>query len=61
MRLNSLKTSLNALPPRLSAAQPIEANRVRGSAGVALCAFITGAQPDMEKVKATVMKGVRLS
>ncbi len=34
MRLNSLKTSLNALPPRLSAAQPIEANRVRGSAGV---------------------------
>ena len=29
--------------------------------GVALCAFITGAQPDMEKVKATVMKGVRLS
>lgn len=29
--------------------------------GVALRAFITGAQPDMEKVKATAMKGVRLS
>ena len=29
--------------------------------GVALCAFITGAQPDMEKIKAKVMKGVRLS
>ena len=29
--------------------------------GVALCAFITGSHPDMEKVKATAMKGVRLS
>ena len=29
--------------------------------GVALCAFITGAQPDIEKIKATAMKGVRLS
>ena len=29
--------------------------------GVALRAFITGAHPDMEKVKATAMKGVRLS
>ena len=29
--------------------------------GVALCAFLTGFQPDMEKVKATAMKGVRLS
>ena len=29
--------------------------------GVALCAFITGAQPDMEKITAKVMKGVRLS
>ena len=29
--------------------------------GVALCAFITGAQPDMEKIKDKVMKGVRLS
>lgn len=27
MRLNSLKTTLNALPHRLSAAQPIEASR----------------------------------
>ena len=29
--------------------------------GVALCAFITGAHPDMEKIKAKAMKGVRLS
>ena len=29
--------------------------------GVALCAFITGAHPDMEKITAKVMKGVRLS
>ena len=29
--------------------------------GVALCAFLTGFQPDMDKVKATAMKGVRLS
>ena len=29
--------------------------------GVALRAFITGAHPDMEKVKAKVMNGVRLS
>ena len=29
--------------------------------GVALRAFITGAHPDMEKIKAKVMKGVRLS
>ena len=29
--------------------------------GVALRAFITGAQPDMEKVKDKVMNGVRLS
>ena len=29
--------------------------------GVALCAFITGAQPDMEKIKDKFMKGVRLS
>ena len=29
--------------------------------GVALCAFITGAQPDMEKIKDKAMKGVRLS
>lgn len=28
--------------------------------GVALCAFITGAQPDMEKIKATVMKGIKI-
>ena len=29
--------------------------------GVALCAFITGFQPDMEKIKAKVMKGVILN
>ena len=29
--------------------------------GVALRAFITGAHPDMEKVKATAMKGVRIT
>ncbi len=29
--------------------------------GVALCAFITGAQPDMEKIKDKVMKGVRIA
>ena len=29
--------------------------------GVALRAFITGAHPDMEKITAKVMKGVRLS
>ena len=29
--------------------------------GVALCAFITGAHPDMEKIKAKVMKGVRIT
>ena len=29
--------------------------------GVALCAFITGAQPDMEKIKDNVMKGVRIT
>ena len=28
--------------------------------GVALCAFITGAKPDMEKIKATVMKGIKI-
>ena len=33
-KLNSLKSSLSTLPHRLSAAQPIEANRVRGGAGV---------------------------
>ena len=29
--------------------------------GVALCSLLTGLEPDMEKVKATAMKGVRLS
>ncbi|HQY37961.1 MAG TPA: hypothetical protein PLE21_00555 [Giesbergeria sp.] len=29
--------------------------------GVALRAFITGAHPDMEKITATVMKGVRIT
>ena len=29
--------------------------------GVALCSLLTGLEPDMEKVKAKVMKGVRLS
>ena len=29
--------------------------------GVALCAFLTGFQPDMGKVKAKVMNGVILS
>ena len=29
--------------------------------GVALCAFITGFQPDMDKVKAKVMNGVILN
>ena len=29
--------------------------------GVALCAFITGAQPDMEKIKAKVMKGIKIT
>ena len=29
--------------------------------GVALCAFLTGFQPDMEKIKAKVMKGVRIT
>ena len=29
--------------------------------GVALCAFLTGSQPDMEKIKAKVMKGVILN
>jgi len=29
--------------------------------GVALCAFLTGFQPDMEKIKAKVMKGVILN
>ena len=28
--------------------------------GVALCAFITGAHPDMEKITSKVMKGVRI-
>ena len=28
--------------------------------GVALCAFITGARPDMEKIKDKAMKGVRI-
>ena len=28
---------------------------------VALCSLLTGLEPDMEKVKATAMKGVRLS
>ena len=28
---------------------------------VALCAFLSGFQPDMEKITAKVMKGVRLS
>jgi len=28
--------------------------------GVALCSLLTGLEPDMEKVKATVMKGVRI-
>ena len=31
------------------------------SSGVALCAFITGAHPDMEKITAKVMKGVILN
>lgn len=29
--------------------------------GVALCSLLTGLEPDMEKVKATAMNGVRLS
>ncbi len=29
--------------------------------GVALCSMLTGLEPDMEKVKAKVIKGVRLS
>ena len=29
--------------------------------GVALCAFITGSQPDMEKIKAKVMKGIKVT
>ena len=29
--------------------------------GVALFAMLTGLEPDMERVKATAMKGVRLS
>ena len=29
--------------------------------GVALCAFITGAHPDMEKIKAKVMKGIKVT
>jgi len=29
--------------------------------GVALCSLLTGLEPDMEKVKARVIKGVRLS
>ena len=29
--------------------------------GVALCAFITGAHPGMEKITAKVMKGVRIT
>lgn len=29
--------------------------------GVALCSLVTGLEPDMEKVKARVIKGVRLS
>ena len=29
--------------------------------GVALCASITGAQPDMEKIKAKVMKGIKVT
>ena len=29
--------------------------------GVALCSLLTVLEPDMEKVKATAMKGVRLS
>jgi hypothetical protein len=28
--------------------------------GVALCSLLTGLEPDMEKVKATAMKGVRI-
>lgn len=28
--------------------------------GMALCASITGAQPDMEKITANVMKGIRI-
>ena len=28
---------------------------------VALCSLLTGLEPDMEKVKATAMNGVRLS
>ena len=28
--------------------------------GVALFAFLTGMEPDMEKVKAKVMKGIRI-
>lgn len=28
--------------------------------GVALCSLLTGLEPYMEKVKATVMKGVRI-
>lgn len=29
--------------------------------GVALCAFLTGFQPDMDKVKAKVMKGIKVT
>lgn len=29
--------------------------------GVALCSLLTGLEPDMEKVKSRVIKGVRLS
>lgn len=29
--------------------------------GVALFAFITGAQPDMDKIKAKVMKGIKVT
>ena len=29
--------------------------------GVALCSLLTGLEPDMEKAKARVIKGVRLS
>ena len=29
--------------------------------GVALCAFLTGFQPDMDKVKAKVKKGIKIT
>ncbi len=28
--------------------------------GVALCSMLTGLEPDIEKIKATVMKGIKI-